>query len=95
MFLEGRGKIFKKIKITPSLANSIPTPNIKVSFRPRWNTWCKNLINKRHGSPILKQRIWLTNHRSHTKVYFNEVVANTLRGNIGIVNFGLRGYGGC
>ena len=48
-----------------------------------------NLINKRHGSRILNQRIWPPNHRSYTKVYFNEVVANALRGNIGIVNFGL------
>ena len=54
-----------------------------------------NLINKRHGSRFLKQRIWPPNHRSHTKVYFNEAVANALHGNIGIVNFGLRGYGGC
>ena len=44
---------------------------------------------------MVKRTIWPPNHRSHTKVYFNEVVANALRGNIGIVNFGLRGYGGC
>ena len=48
-----------------------------------------NLINKRHGSRILKQMIWPPTHRSHTKVYFNEVVANALRDNIDIVNFGL------
>ena len=29
------------------------------------------------------------------KNYFSEIVANALRNNIGIVNFGLRGYGGC
>ena len=28
--------------------------------------------------------IWLRNHTSHTKVYFNEFVANVLRDNIGI-----------
>ena len=32
--------------------------------------------------------IW-PNHISHKKVYFNEVVANALRDDIGIVNFGL------
>ena len=26
---------------------------------------------------------------------FNKIVANVLHGNIGIVNFGLQGYGGC
>ena len=35
------------------------------------------------------------NHRSHTKVYFNEVVANALGDDIGIVIFDLRGHGGC
>ena len=29
------------------------------------------------------------------KKNFNEIVANALCGNIGRVNFGLRGYGGC
>ena len=32
---------------------------------------------------------------SHTKVYFNEFIANVLRDNIGIVIFDLRGHGGC
>jgi hypothetical protein len=32
---------------------------------------------------------------SHTKVYFNEFVANAFCDNIGIVDFNLRGYGGC
>ena len=44
---------------------------------------------------MVKQTIWQSNRASHTKLYFNEFVANALRGNIGIVNFGLRGYGGC
>ena len=35
------------------------------------------------------------NHKSHTKVYFNESVANVLRDNIGIVIVDLRGHGGC
>ena len=30
-----------------------------------------NLINNRHGSQMLLQTIWLWNHKSHTKVYFN------------------------
>ena len=38
-----------------------------------------NLINKRHGSRTLEQTIWLWNHTSHTKVYFNEFVANVFR----------------
>ena len=33
---------------------------------------------------MLKQTIWLRNHTSHTKVYFNEFVANVL-GDSGIV----------
>ena len=32
---------------------------------------------------ILLQTIWPSNHTSHTKVYFNEFVANALRDNIG------------
>ena len=36
-----------------------------------------------------------TLHSYPKKVYFNEFVANALRDNIGIVNFELRGYGGC
>ena len=47
------------------------------------------------GCSILKQTIWPWNHTSHTKVYFNEFVANALRDNIGIVIFDLRGHGGC
>ena len=35
------------------------------------------------------------NHASHTKLYFNEFVANVLRDNIGRVIFDLRGCGGC
>ena len=38
---------------------------------------------------MVKQTIWPPNHTSHKKNYFNESVANALRGNIGIVNFGL------
>ena len=38
--------------------------------------------------------IWPRNHTSHTKVYFNEFVANVLRDDIGIVVFDLRGHGG-
>ena len=44
---------------------------------------------------MVKQTIWPPNHTSHTKKYINEIVANALRDNIGIVNFGLRCYGGC
>ena len=42
---------------------------------------------------ILKQTIWHSNHTSHTKLYFNEFVANVLRDNIGILIFDL--HGGC
>ena len=41
------------------------------------------------GCSMVQQTIWPRNHTSHTKVYFNEFVANVLRGNIGIVNFDL------
>ena len=46
-------------------------------------------------SSMLEQTIWGLNHASHTKVYFNEFVANVLRDDIGIVIFDLRGHGGC
>jgi len=39
--------------------------------------------------------IWLRNHTSHKKFYFNEFVANVLPDVIGIVIFDLRGHGGC
>ena len=41
------------------------------------------LINKRHGSQILKETASRQNHISYRKVYFNEFVANALRDNIG------------
>ena len=34
---------------------------------------------------MLISTIWQRNHTSHTKVYFNEFVANVLRDDIGIV----------
>ena len=37
-----------------------------------------NLINKKHGCQTLEQTIWLWNHTSNKKVYFNEFVANVL-----------------
>ena len=45
------------------------------------------LINKRHGSQMLEQTIWLWNYTSHTKVYFNEFVANALHDNMGMITF--------
>ena len=38
---------------------------------------------------MVKQMIWQSNRASLTKLYFNEFVANVLRGKIGIVNFDL------
>ena len=32
---------------------------------------------------MVQQTIWLRNHTSHTKVYFNEFVANVLRDDMG------------
>ena len=43
----------------------------------------------------MKLFIWPRNHTSHTKVYYNEFVANVLRDDVGIVIFDLRGHGGC
>jgi hypothetical protein len=43
---------------------------------------------------ILEQTIWPSNQTSHTKVYFNEFVANVLRDNMGMVIFDLKGCGG-
>ena len=54
-----------------------------------------NLINKRHGSSTLEQTIWLSNHASHTKVYFNEFVANALRDDMGMIIFDHLGCGSC
>ena len=53
------------------------------------------LINKRHGSQMLLQLIWLWNHRSQTKVYFNEFVANDLRDNMDMIIYDVQGCGGC
>jgi hypothetical protein len=47
------------------------------------------------GCSMVQQTIWPRNHTSHIKVYFNEVFANVLRDDIGIVMFDLRGHGGC
>ena len=47
------------------------------------------------GCSMLLWTIWPRNHTSHTKVYFNEFVANVLRDDIGIVIFDLKGHGGC
>ena len=59
---------------------------------------CLPLLNSLSGislifdkCSILKQTIWQSNHASHTKLYFNEFVANVLRDNIGGVIFDLRG----
>ena len=54
---------------------------------------CISLIIQRCST--VQRTIWPPNHRSHTKVYFNEVVANALGDDIGIVIFDLRGHGGC
>ena len=56
---------------------------------------CSYLIDKRHGSQMLEKTIWLWNHTSHTRVYFDEFVANALRDNMGMIIFDLRGCGGC
>ena len=52
-----------------------------------------SVINKRHGSETLLQTILLSIHTSHTKVDFNEFVANVLCGidNMGMIIFDLRG----
>ena len=83
------------------LLNLISPPKINIS-KPRFKSYdpwdmtnwpAISLIFDKCS--ILKQTIWPWNHTSHTKVYFNEFVANVLRGNIGIVNFDLWGHGGC
>ena len=52
-------------------------------------------VNKRHGSQMLEQMIWMWKHTSHTKVYFNEFVANVLHDNMGMIIFDFRGCWGC
>ena len=34
---------------------------------------------------MVKQTIWQSNRASHTKLYFNEFVANVLRDNMGMI----------
>ena len=46
------------------------------------------------GCSMVQQTIWPRNHTSHTKVYFNEFVANVFCDDTGIVIFDLRGHGG-
>ena len=57
----------------------------------------KYLINKRHGSQGLKLEIDSTTakHTSYKEVYFNEFVQSSLGGNMDMMIFDLRGYGGC
>ena len=43
---------------------------------------------------MLEQTIWLWNHTSHTKVYFNEFVPNVLRDNMGMIIFDLQVFEG-
>ena len=38
---------------------------------------------------ILEQTIWLSNHTSHTEVYFNDFFANALCDNMGMIIFDL------
>ena len=38
---------------------------------------------------------WRPNHTLHRKVYFNEVVQNSLRYDMSMIIFDLHGYGGC
>ena len=49
----------------------------------------KDILLIIEGCSMVKQTIWPSNHTSHTKLYFNEFVANVLRDNIGIVIFDL------
>ena len=51
------------------------------------------LINKRHGSRILKEIASRANHTSYRKVYFNEFVQNSLGCDMGMIIFDL--HGGC
>ena len=62
------------------------------SVRARGSTAILLIIQR---CSMVKQMIWQSNHASHTKVYFNEFVANVMRDDIGIVIFDLRGHGGC
>ena len=48
-----------------------------------------DLIDKRHGSQMLEQTIWLWNRTFHTNVHFNEFIANALCDNMGIIIFDL------
>ena len=84
------------------IMSSSPTfraaPSEGISILEQKVTWRYNLrylVNKRHGSWTLEQTIWLWNHTSHTKFYFNEFVANALCDNIGMMIFDLQGYRGC
>ena len=51
------------------------------------------LINKRHGSQILKLTASQPNHTSYRKVYFNEFVQNYWGCDMGMIIFDL--HGGC
>ena len=53
----------------------------------------KHLINKRHGSQILKLTASRPNHTSYRKVYFNEFVQNYWGCDMGMIIFDL--HGGC
>ena len=46
-----------------------------------------HLINKRHGSRILKETASPPNHLSYRKVYFNEFFQNSLGCDMGMIFF--------
>ena len=62
---------------------------VKIPQMKSYITKTHYLINKRHGSQMLEQMIWPSNHTFHTKVYFNEFVANALLDNMGMIIFDL------
>ena len=65
------------------------------SFYGTLQIWCRPISLIIQGCSMVLYSIWPRNHTSHKKMYFNEFVANVLRGVIGIVIFDLRGHGGC
>ena len=100
------GKVFMKLD---TFAMLLPLPTTKHSFVFIMQYACliespsvpnkqiphNNLIDKRHGSRILKETASRPNHISYRKVYINEFVQNSLHCNMGMIIFDLGGYGGC
>ena len=80
-------------KLVSTATTRVRTKKNKEKFRCKHKNVGENLIDKRHGSRILKKTVSRPNHISYRKVYFNEFVQNSLGCDMGLIIFDC--HGGC